>query len=391
MSDYHIQHIVRGVANIEEPIIIYEKKTTRRIFVAQINDTKVEKGETVSGTILHQRKGLKDEWEDIHSIDLTKLKAGEGVKIKFHSNEIKKFYDGLTDLYTISGKGVPRRDGKYSFISDAEEILKVPKDRKELIQKLLKLNYCSEIWDELIEINPDLATKLSLARIQSNRQKSLKEFELMLINDPSESEWQLFFEKNQWIFGYGLNYIFSSSIDNKKMEQVIKSYDFNSSGKRVDFLLKTKGLINSICFAEIKTSTTPLLKEVKNPYRPECWQASNELSGALSQIQKTVQKAIENISTKTEIKDKISGDLTGEQVYLYNPKSFLVIGNLNEFVHSDRVNEDKFSSFELFRQSLKNPEIITFDELYERAKFIVNQPEAQNQTITEISDDDVPF
>lgn len=391
MSEYHIQHIVKGVANIKEPIIIYEKTTTRRIFIAQINDTKVEQGETVSGTILHQRKGLKDEWEDIQSIDLKKLKAGEGIKIKFHSDEIKKFYDGLTNLYQISGKGVPRKDGKYSFISEAEEILKVPKDRKELIQKLLKLNYCSEIWDELIEIDPGLATKLSFARIQSNRQKSLKEFELMLINNPSESEWQLFFEDNQWIFGYGLNYIFISSLENKKMEQIVNGYDFYSSGKRVDFLLKTKGLINSLCFAEIKTSATPLLKEVRNPYRSECWQTSNELSGAISQIQKTVQKAIENISTKNEIKDKISGDLTGEKVFLYNPKSFLIIGNLKEFINNDRINEDKFSSFELFRQNLKTPEIITFDELFERAKFIVNQSEKQNQTITEISDDDIPF
>jgi len=35
------------------------------------------------------------------------------------------------------------------------------------------------------------------------------------------------------------------------------------------------------------------------------------------------------------------------------------------------INEEKFSSFELFRQSLNSPEIITFDELYERTKYIV--------------------
>ena len=39
------------------------------------------------------------------------------------------------------------------------------------------------------------------------------------------------------------------------------------------------------------------------------------------------------------------------------------------------MNEDKFSSFELFRQNQTNPEIITFDELYERAKFIVKNDE----------------
>lgn len=47
---------------------------------------------------------------------------------------------------------------------------------------------------------------------------------------------------------------------------------------------------------------------------------------------------------------------------------------LNQFIKEDKVNEDKFSSFELFRRNLFNPEIITFDELYERAKHILNSP-----------------
>ena len=42
------------------------------------------------------------------------------------------------------------------------------------------------------------------------------------------------------------------------------------------------------------------------------------------------------------------------------------------------VNDDKFSSFELFRDSIRFPEIITFDELYERAKHIVKFAESNN-------------
>jgi hypothetical protein len=137
--------------------------------------------------------------------------------------------------------------------------------------------------------------------------------------------------------------------------------------------MKTKGMINSLCFGEIKTHKTDLLKSVSSPYRRECWSVSDELIGGVAQIQKTIQKSIENIKTKTEIKDK-NGDLTGEQLYLYQPKSFLLIGTLNQFAIEDKVNEEKFSSFELFRRNLVNPEIITFDELYERAKHIINNP-----------------
>ncbi|CAH8286259.1 site-specific recombinase XerD [Mariniflexile fucanivorans] len=184
----------------------------------------------------------------------------------------------------------------------------------------------------------------------------------------NEQVWQLFFESNPWIFGHGLNYIFSSPLDGKKLEQVVAGYDFNSSGKRVDGLLKTKGLVSSLCFVEIKTHKTDLLKT--NYYRKESWSASDELSGAISQIQRTVDKSLKSISSKVEMKDN-KGNLTGEQVFLYQPKSYLIIGSLSEFLNEHGVNEDKYSSFEMLRRNIFNPEILTFDELYERAKYLV--------------------
>lgn len=190
----------------------------------------------------------------------------------------------------------------------------------------------------------------------------------------NEGLWQKFFEKNNWIFGYGLNYVFNSPLDNKKLEQVVSGSDFNSSGKRIDALLKTKGIIESFCFAEIKTHQTELLKNIKSPYRPESWQVSDEITGAIAQIQRTVQKSIAQISTKTELKDQ-HGNPTGEKVFLYTPKSFIVIGSLSEFESSHGINEDKYSSFEMFRQGLSRIEIITFDELYQRALNIVKHSE----------------
>jgi len=190
----------------------------------------------------------------------------------------------------------------------------------------------------------------------------------------NEGLWQKFFEKNNWIFGYGLNYVFNTSLDNEKLEQVVSGTDFNSSGKRIDALLKTKGVIESFCFAEIKTHKTELLKNVKTPYRPESWQVSDELTGAISQVQRTIQKAVAKIATKTEIKDG-QGNPTGEKIFLYTPKAFIVIGSLNEFGTEHGINEEKYSSFEMFRQGLTRIEIITFDELYQRALHIVKHTE----------------
>ena len=90
----------------------------------------------------------------------------------------------------------------------------------------------------------------------------------------------------------------------------------------------------------------------------------------LQEVQKTVQISITNIKSKTEVKDK-HGNLTGEQLFLYQPKSFLIIGSLSQFEGEHGINEEKYSSFELFRKQINNTEIITFDELYERAKHIV--------------------
>lgn len=189
----------------------------------------------------------------------------------------------------------------------------------------------------------------------------------------NEGLWQKYFEKNEWIFGYGLGYLFLTGLDNKKLEQVVQGYSVTEHGKRVDALMKTKGIISNLCFVEIKTHATKLLDT--NPYRSGCWAPSKELAGAVAQVQGTVASAIDSLSHQINSEDK-SGNPTGEEVFNYQPKSFLVIGSLEEFSGEYGVNKDKLRSFELFRRNTMNPEIITFDELYERAKFIVQHNES---------------
>ena len=59
--------------------------------------------------------------------------------------------------------------------------------------------------------------------------------------------------------------------------------------------LKTTGIIQTLCFGEIKTHRKSILKEVKNPYRLDSWAISDELAGGIAQIQKTIQKSLKNI------------------------------------------------------------------------------------------------
>lgn len=298
------------------------------------------------------------------------------ISFSFIGDEISKLYNFIGNIAQIPIKGKEREKFDENILNDIvltkEQFLKIISDSPQLIEVVKEVVNSQLKHEDLIAL--------------SHRKEQLRKFDSLLHDEEffenemqeltlksTEAVWQKFFETNSWILGYGLNYIYNSELDGKKLEQVVKGNDFNNSGKRVDLMMKTRGLINSFCFGEIKTHKTPLLKTVKDAYRRDCWAASDELAGGVAQIQKTIQKSIKNIETKTAVKDQ-NGDLTGEQLYLYQPKSFLLIGSLNEFIREYGINEEKFSSFELFRKNMFNPEIITFDELFERAKNIVRNP-----------------
>jgi hypothetical protein len=183
-----------------------------------------------------------------------------------------------------------------------------------------------------------------------------------------EAVWQHFFETNQWIFGYGLRYVFMTGLDDRKLEQVTTGHQFDQPGKRVDGLMKTRGALSTLCLVEIKTHKTLLLCE--DAYRRGCWQASPELMGSIAQTQQSVARLLMREKRKVEISGS-DGNPTGEVLWFHAPKSFVVIGNLSEFKTDSGVNEGKFSSFELFRDGMRYPEIITFDELFARARYIV--------------------
>lgn len=183
-----------------------------------------------------------------------------------------------------------------------------------------------------------------------------------------EAVWQSFFEENQWIFGGALFFTSAGAVDGGKLERVVAGASVAGPGKRTDGLLRTRGRIGALCFVEIKGHTTPLLKH--KPYRPGVWAPSEEVVGAISQAQRTIQLAERTIEKSLRPTDS-EGNPVGDDAYLIRPRSVIVCGDLEQFVTPHGVNEDKYSSFELFRRHLQGPEIVTYDELLERAKLMV--------------------
>lgn len=179
-----------------------------------------------------------------------------------------------------------------------------------------------------------------------------------------EKVWQEFFEINRWIFGLGLDYRIGPAAFQNRLEQVIQGANATAPGHRVDAVLRTRGLIGSLCLVEIKHHFTDLLI-FNDAYRSGVWQASKELTGGIAQCQVSVSAATQN--TTFEVND----------TFKVLPKSVLVIGSLSQFQNPDfEIDEDQFRSFELLRQQMVAPEIVTFDELYSRAQAMLVRDEA---------------
>jgi hypothetical protein len=49
----------------------------------------------------------------------------------------------------------------------------------------------------------------------------------------------------------------------------------------------------------------------------------------------------------------------------------VIVGRLSELLTQEGLNRPKFRAFELYRKNLLQPEVLTFDELFHRAKYIV--------------------
>lgn len=385
MAEYKTISRSRHFMEIAEPVVIEEHGTTRKVIIVGINDAKIETGETVSITILHQRKKRNDEWEDVKSINLNTLKGGEGVKLKLDSKSTKILFDKLEEFYSFAEeKGVVQGVNKFS-IEKADEIVKVTGDRKIIIERLLSENYGEEVWNELVEKDPDLATKLSNAKIHANRKSILSEFEKS-ISDRTKTEgyWQDFFMKNDWIFGYGLNYHFLNIV-NDQPDYGGRNYTGKGS-QRGDFLARTSGEIKFTVLVEIKTPNTQLFTYKRNGQLEEnrngACLLSRNLLGGISQIQINCRTwSIESQNKKN------ATPLEKKSTFTVQPKGILVIGNTSELID----NEDKINTFEEYRRNIHNPEIITFDELYERAKFIVESKNSDLINTEKINKDDLPF
>lgn len=343
----------RGFAEVQEAFVLDDTVRTKTVFQAQIH------AGGVRGQIIRYRKG-ENNTEEIVPVNFNQLHENDGVKIDLGTEAAKKLDEAFEKLnQLLQQQGVQYGEHHFS-INQAGALVITDANKAAVVRGLLEQNLTEEVWNDLSLSNPDLVTRLSWAKIHANRAAALAEFE-QNINDSSrdESWWQDFFSRNKWIFGYGLNYQILRTI--QEQPNYGGTNVTGSGGQRGDFLQRTAAEVSFTVLVEIKKPATALLHGTA--HRNGAWRASDELSGGVAQLQTN------SLSWEVE-GSRTNGNRDGVEVnhnaFTVRPKSILIIGDTSQLGTRDKKN-----SLELFRRNLKNPEVLTFDELLERARFIL--------------------
>ena len=195
------------------------------------------------------------------------------------------------------------------------------------------------------------------------RKKRLAEFKTALDEQVgNEDWWQKFFEDNKWIFGYGLDYVILRV--EQAQAHVLGASVTGKDTQKADFLTSS-GPSKFTVLVEIKTPQTPLLRG-KEPIRSRAWGLNTELTDALAQINANVE-SWGNIGQDSPENKQFMGEKKLRRTV--KPKGIVVVGMLNTL----EQDQTKLDTFELFRKGIHGVEIITFDELHDRARYIVER------------------
>ena len=244
---------------------------------------------------------------------------------------------------------------------------------------------------EKLEALKELVQKTDLTEhdvrsiVFENRKKNLKAFLYLLKDLPykgdnsiglyqrlynlkgEEAVWHHFLKKNDWILGLNVDIKFIREFYD---EQKIGSEDSKGRNSPQSDLL---GISNYTTLIELKHSSTRIFKKSKsNKSRANTWDFSSDFIEGISQClaQKT---SLERSYDTKEFVNESKQRLNKIKHKTVDPKTVFIIGNRQtEFPHdSSDENHVKSETFERFRRNNRNVEVVTFDELFERAYHVV--------------------
>lgn len=330
---------------------------------------------------------IKDQ-DDIEGFEIIKLvNESEKERVKFSKFNFAQLKEFLRFISEIDLKGIISR--RLKILDDQE----LDSDSIRSVKTLLSKEGGAELVETLI--NEGFVSSKDIVNTSFRKRgvqifKSLKDNpnywktyadENGLKKHSEEKVWQYFFEKNQWIFGYGLDYRFQEIL---QREVHLSEAELDGSNTVIgDYLLGDKFFTT---FIELKKPSTPLFANKGN--RSNSWKLSNDLIESVSQILEHKASGLIRLDSP----QYINGEPLKQKAY--DSKVILIIGDWKEIENSaNSLEKDiKKKTLELFRRDSRNVEILTFDELFERAKFIVEGEKQVNVITRPLElDDDLPF
>ncbi len=366
------------------PVALREGDQTRLVFLPQLVTNESNPEASVRGTLCWQRKNRRGNWEPVGAINLAGLRAGEGVRLELNSAEVLGLFRHLSNLYAVAEQhGVqfgtrqfvqtPRseqlrtllQDGSLDELLDADDtgLLRgfldwlARTDTSDLAERLATVEAPQLVnFDAAIGV---ARLKSFIAEYEGNRSRR------------EESYWQGLLQQHSWVISQvfafpcvlirGQAYVGGKQIDNR-------------GGNIVDFLYAS-ALTENAVLVEIKTPATPLLEP--GEYRNNTYNLSRELSGATQQL------LVDKSSLITEYR-ALSGD--EQPAYRpFSPRTLLIIGDTQSLPGAAAARR----SFELYRNNLRDVDVITYDELAEKIGRLVDLLE-QRSAPSE-GDDWAPF
>ncbi|MBK9353557.1 MAG: DUF4263 domain-containing protein [Bacteroidetes bacterium] len=324
--------------------------------------------------------------EDIEGFELIKVSniATQKVSLsKFNFAQLKAF---LSFISEIDLKGITEK--RLKILDDQELDTDSIRSVKTLLSKKGGAELVETLINEGIISSKDIVNTAFRKRglqifsdLKNNSEYWKTYAEANGLKKHSEEKvWQYFFEKNQWIFGYGLDYRYQEIL---QREVHLSDAELDGSNTVIgDYLLGDNFFTT---FVELKKPSTPLFGKKGN--RSNSWKLSNDLIESVSQI-------LEHKATGLIRLDKqqfIKGEPVNQKAY--DSRVILIIGDWKELENSSNTleKEIKKKTLELFRMDSRNVEILTFDELYERACFIAEGEKSKRIISTIVDDDDFTF
>jgi|YNPMSStandDraft_2_1061718.scaffolds.fasta_scaffold29316_2 hypothetical protein len=277
----------------------------------------------------YKRKRKNDPWEPVideleehdHGIfQSLKLDAGNGEAVK-----------NLTEFLNAQFKTIGKKIEKKKIIIDNPEDIDI-----SLIKKLDK--------KKLQSINSLVSVK-ALEDI-------LKNWKNNKTND-NEEFWINLFQNNSWI----LSQIFSCPFIHIGTKFYCGGKEDDDRGGVKGDLLYKNNLTGSLAFIEIKTPET---KIISKKYRGD----DNRKENIIYSMSDDLTGGVNQVLNQRKVYQQHFGDNNGK--ILHNSKCILIIGKI------ENLDVGMKRSFEFYRSSLREVEIITYDELFDRISALLN-------------------